>query len=98
LTSLRQLCADLSIGGMASKKQNRKKLFQTGAFGVPEFEMKPQANYRPRISPEHLSLLWALKRKTKRPITKLVAEAIDLYLEEANRNFRKGGETNGADA
>ncbi|MBU1000283.1 hypothetical protein KKE78_02730 [Patescibacteria group bacterium] len=69
-----------------------KKLIQTATFGVPEFEMKPQANYKPRISAEHLCLLWALKRKTKKPITKLVAEALDSYLKDADWNFRKGGE------
>ena len=69
-----------------------KKLIQTATFGVPEFEMKPQANYKPRISAEHLCLLWTLKRKTKKPITKLVAEALDSYLKDADWNFRKGGE------
>jgi hypothetical protein len=59
-------------------------LIQTAAFGVPEFEMKPQANYRPRISPKHLSLLWLLKQRTNKPITKLVAEAIDEYLENVD--------------
>ena len=98
LTSLRHLCGDSRNGGMASKKPIMKKLIQTAAFGIPEFEMKPQANYRHRISTEHLCLLWALKRKTKTPITKLVAEALDLYLENADRNFRKGGENNEADA
>ena len=57
------------------------KLIQTAVFGVPEFEMKRQANYRPRISAEHLSLLWLLKQRTKKPITKLVDEALDAYVD-----------------
>jgi len=69
-----------------------KKLIQTATFGVPEFEMKPEANYKPRISAEHLCLLWALKRKTKKPITKLVAEALEIYLGNADWDFSKGGE------
>jgi len=77
---------------MASKNKFMKKLIQTATFGVEEFEMKPEANYKPRISAEHLCLLWALKRKTKKPITKLVAEALDSYLENADWNFGKGGE------
>ena len=65
------------------------KLIQTATFGVPEFEMKYQANYRPRISAQHLRLLWLLKQRTKKPITKLVAEALDAYFE--NVNWRNEG-------
>jgi predicted DNA-binding protein len=57
------------------------KLIQTAAFGVAEFEMKPQANYRPRISAEHLSRLWLLKQRTKKPISKIVSEALDFYFD-----------------
>ena len=53
-------------------------------LNVPEFEYKPQANYKPRVSVEHLCLLWVVKRNTGKPITKLVAEAIDLYLKTLN--------------
>jgi hypothetical protein len=60
------------------------KLIQTATFGVPEFEMKPQANYRPRISAEHLSRLWLLKLRTKKQITKLVAEALDAYFDNVD--------------
>ena len=67
-----------------------KKLIQTAAFGIPEFEMKPQANYRPRISAKHLCLLWALKRKTKKPITKLVNAALENYLETVKGTLREG--------
>ena len=66
---------------------------QTAILGSPEFEIKPEANYRPRISAEHLCLLWLLKRNTGKPITKLVAEAIDLYLEAVDWQTKKGGET-----
>jgi hypothetical protein len=69
------------------------KRIQTAAFGVPEFEMKPQANYRPRISPDHLCRLWLLKQYVKRPITSLVAEALDTYLENMKWIMeKKGGE------
>lgn len=69
-------------------------LIQTSAFQVPEYELKPQANYKPRISAERLCLLWLLKRNTGKPITKLVAEAIDLYLKTINLSVKKGGEKN----
>jgi len=65
---------------------------QTAILGSPEFEIKPEANYRPRISAEHLCLLWLLKRNTGKPITKLVAEAIDHYLKTVDWQTRKGGE------
>ncbi len=58
-------------------------------LNIPEFEYKPQANYKPRVSADHLCLLWAVKRNTGKPITKLVAEAIDLYLKTIN--FQKEG-------
>jgi predicted DNA-binding protein len=58
------------------------KLIQTAAFGVPELEMKPQANYRPRISVEHLSRLWLLKHRTKKPNAKIVSEALGYYFEK----------------
>jgi hypothetical protein len=61
------------------------KLIQTATFGVPEYEMKPQANYRPRISSKHLRRLRLLKRRTKKPIAKIVAEALDFYFENRNR-------------
>ena len=67
-------------------------LIQTSAFGQPEFEIKQQANYKPRISVERLALLRKLKRNTGKPITKLVAEAIDLYLKTIRWSTKKGGE------
>jgi hypothetical protein len=56
---------------------------QTATFGVPEYEMKWEGTYRPRISSEHLRRLWSLKQRAKKPITKLVAEALDYYFENA---------------
>lgn len=72
--------------------ETTKKLIQTAAFGVPEFEMKPQANYRPRICAEHLSLLWLLKQRTKKPITHLVAEALEDYFNKFDWSGRGGDE------
>jgi hypothetical protein len=66
-----------------------KRQIQTAILNVPEFEYKPQANYKPRVSARHLCLLWELKRNTGKPISKLVAEAIDLYLKTIN--FSKEG-------
>jgi len=34
-----------------------------------------------RITPEDMAQLYALKTKTRRPITKLIAEAVALYLK-----------------
>lgn len=62
---------------------------QTAAFGVPEYEMKWEGTYRPRVSPDHLLSLWRLKQRTGKSITKLVAEAIDEYLKN-----RKGVRSN----
>ena len=45
--------------------------------------MKWAGTYRPRISSEHLQRLWRLKERTKKPITKLVDEALDYYFENA---------------
>ena len=63
--------------------ESKKKFIQTAAFGVPEYEIKPEGiYYKPRISPEHLSKLLKLKQRTKKPITKLVSEALDLYFSK----------------
>ena len=59
----------------------RNKLIQTALFGVPEYEIISQRSYRTSISPEQFHKLWRLKQRTKKPITKLVAEALDLYLK-----------------
>ena len=67
------------------------KRIQTAAFDVPEYEMKPEANYRPRISAEHLCRLWLLKQRSGRPITKLVAQALDDYLEDQEKKHGASG-------
>jgi hypothetical protein len=61
--------------------RTKTKKIQTAAFGVAEYKMKWEGTYRPRVSPEQLRRLWALKQRTKKPITKLVAEALDYYFE-----------------
>ena len=61
---------------------------QTAAFGTPEYEPHREGTYRPRIGPDQLRSLWLLKRKTNKPITELVREAIDTYLHSQD-----GGET-----
>ncbi len=68
----------------------KKKYVQTACFGVPEYELVAQFTYRPRISSEHLYKLWLLKQRRKKPITQLVAEALDSYFDR----MEKGGENN----
>jgi predicted DNA-binding protein len=68
----------------------KKKYIQTACFGVPEYEMMTQFSYRPRISNEHMLKLWALKNRRKKPITQLVAEALEHYFD----TMEKGGEKN----
>ena len=63
---------------------------QTATFGVPEYEPKRTGTYRPKIKADQLRRLWLLKQKTGKPITKLVREAIDIYLVRM-----KGGEKHG---
>jgi hypothetical protein len=59
----------------------QNKCVQTAVFGAPEYEPQCRGVYRPRISPKHLSRLWIEKRRTKKPMSKIVAEALDLYFE-----------------
>ena len=61
---------------------------QTAAFGMPEYEPKRVGGYRPKIAADQLGRLWLLKQKTGKPITKLVREAIDIYLA-----CKKGGDS-----
>ena len=63
------------------------RYIQTSKFEVPEFDIKRVGAYRPRISPEHLRRLWLLKKRSKKPITRLVDEALEDYLKK-----QKGGE------
>jgi hypothetical protein len=62
------------------------KPIQTATFGVPEYELKWEGTCRPRLSAEHQRRLWALKRSTGKPMTQLVADALEWYFE----NIRKG--------
>lgn len=64
------------------------KPMQTAVFDMPEFDPDRVGSYRPRISPEQLRYLWVLKQRTRKPITALVAEALEGYLA-----IVKGGET-----
>ncbi len=54
---------------------------------MPEFETKRVGTYRPRISPEHLRGLCFLRQRSKKPIMRLVEEALEDYLKK-----EKGGE------
>lgn len=79
--------------GFQKNKMNgiaKKRYFQTACFGVPEYEMVAEFTYRPRIGGEHMQKLWVLKRRRKKPITQLVAEALDVYFD----TMEKGGERN----
>jgi len=68
----------------------KEKYIQTACFGVPEYEMVSQFNYRPPIGSEHMRRLWLLKQQSGKPITQLVTEALDIYFERIG----KGGERN----
>ena len=48
-------------------------------FELPGYESQRVGTYRPRISPYHLRRLWLEKERTKKPMTLLVAEALDGY-------------------
>ena len=58
-----------------------QRQIQTAAFDVPEYEPRRVGYYRPRILPRHLRRLWLEKQRTKKPMTKLVAKALDEYFE-----------------
>ena len=62
------------------------KQIQTATFDVPEYEVRRVGTYRPRILPQHLRRLWLEKQRTNKPMTRLVAEALDEYF--ARREFR----------
>ena len=70
----------------------KKRLIQTATFGVPEHEMKAEETYRPRVSLEQMRRLRALKRETGKPITELVAEALDDYFANYVGRNGEGGE------
>ncbi len=79
---------------MMSHRQIEGKLLKTGmgqapfpwkiqsaGFGVPEYDMNREGTYRSRIPPQHLRQLWKMKRESGKPITILVAEALDRYFK-----------------
>lgn len=57
------------------------RAIQTATFGVSEYEIKPEKTYRPRVSLKHMRRLRALKREMGKPITELVATALDYYFD-----------------
>ena len=61
---------------------------QTAAFDMAEYDPDRTGNYRPRIKPEHLRWLWVLRQRTDKPMTLMVAEALERYFED----YWKGGE------
>ena len=67
------------------------KPIQTATFNVPEYEVINGTNYRPRLASKQLRQLRVIKKRTGRPITKLLAEALDDYLDRW-----KGGDLNEA--
>ncbi len=54
---------------------------QTAAFNVPEYEPRREGRYRPSILPRQLRRLWLEKQRVHKPMTRLVAEALDEYFE-----------------
>lgn len=74
------------------RKQEKRKLIQTATFGVPEYEMKVEEHYRPPVLAEHMCQLRALKRQAGKPITVLVAEALEEYLATHAVQKEEGGE------
>ncbi len=62
--------------------EKRFRQIQTAVFGVPEYEPKREGTYRPKIGPKHLRRLWLEKQRTRKPMTRLVAEALDEYFAE----------------
>jgi hypothetical protein len=61
------------------------KQIQSAAFDMPEYEVRSEGAYRPRISAAHLRHLWLLKSRTGKPMTRLVSEALDYYFESRER-------------
>jgi hypothetical protein len=76
----------------AGRSRGKRKLIQTATFGVPEYEMKAKESYRPPVSAEHMRRLRALKRQTGKPVTVLVAEALEEYLATHTGQTGEGGE------
>ena len=68
-------------GSRFIEKSKTMKQIQQAVFGIPEYEIKRSEGYRPRILNKQMARLRIKKVRTGKPITKLVAEALDNYLE-----------------
>ena len=62
------------------------RYLQTSKFEVPEFDIKRVGTYGPRISAEYLRRLCLLRQRSKKPMMRLVEEALEDYLKS-----QKGG-------
>lgn len=67
------------------------KAIQTATFGVDEYEVGGPRTCRPRIQPDQHRRLWLLKKKTGKPITELVGEAIEIYLSSMQKVLNERG-------
>ena len=54
---------------------------QTSWFNLPEYDPERVGEYRPRLDPDHLRRLWLEKQRTRKPMTRLIAEALDAYFD-----------------
>jgi hypothetical protein len=61
------------------------KTNQTSKTKAIQFDTEREGTYKPRISSEHLRRLWLIKQRTGKPITELVAKALDFYFENEER-------------
>ena len=52
---------------------------RNAAIGTPEYEPERVGSYRPKIYPRHLRRLWLEKQRKRKPMTRLIAEALDEY-------------------
>lgn len=57
---------------------------------IPEYEVEGAVGYRPRIKAEQMGELRRLKEKTDKPITELVEEALEQYLEQKRKDLDSG--------
>ena len=61
------------------------KVNQKSKIRKVEFDTKREGTYKPKIAPEHLRKLWLRKQQIGKPITELIAEALDFYFENEER-------------
>ena len=54
---------------------------RNAAIGAPEYEPERVGSYRPKIFPRHLRRLWLEKQRTRKPMTRLIAMALDDYFD-----------------